>query len=318
MSRISVFAIVVALLSGCGRAASRSGPPVQAPPPEAAAAWRDSPPEAPGRGGPEGSSERGYSSPSARAEPARETEAADDLGGARPAPSSPADKSRGMAERREERPGLGTEWGDSRTSHVTDAPFARRSFDTPWASSMLYYNDADGIRAMTRGAALSSYAVSSVAIGGGALSVRLVDAWGSPLPTYDLGSRKYVSGRDGDRYVIRIQNHTGQRFEAVASVDGLDVIDGRAGSLAKRGYLIAPFSSLEIEGFRKSMHEVAEFQFGSVSNSYAARTGSDRNVGVIGVAFFDERGAGYPWFEREAERRHDAQPFPGRFAPAPR
>jgi hypothetical protein len=171
---------------------------------------------------------------------------------------------------------------------------------------------------MTRGAALSSYAVPALPIAGGALSVRLVDTWGSPLPAYDLGSRKYVTGRSGDRYVIQIQNHTGQRFEAVASVDGLDVIDGRPGSLAKRGYLIAPFGSLEIEGFRRSMREVAEFQFGSVSNSYAARTGTDRNVGVIGVAFFEERGAASPWLEREAERRRDAEPFPNHFAPPPR
>jgi hypothetical protein len=219
---------------------------------------------------------------------------------------------------REERPGLGTTWGGSRASVVTDAPFARRSFETPWASSTLYYNDADGIRSMTGGAALTSCAASEVPIAGGALSVRLVDAWGSPLPTCDLGSRHYVTGRHGDRYVIEVRNHTDQRFEAVATVDGLDVIDGRPGSLAKRGYLIAPHSSLEIEGFRRSLHEVAEFQFGSVSNSYAARTGSDRNVGVIGVALFDERGTRYPWFGREAERRHDAEPFPGRFAPAPR
>jgi hypothetical protein len=171
---------------------------------------------------------------------------------------------------------------------------------------------------MTRGAALSSYAVSSVSVAGGALTVRLVDAWGSPLPTYDLGSGKYVTGRHGERYSIEIRNHTGQRFEAVATVDGLDVIDGRAGSLAKRGYLIAPWGSLEIEGFRRSMHEVAEFRFGSVSNSYAARTGSDRNVGVIGVAFFEERGARRPWLDREVDRRHDADPFPGRFAPPPR
>jgi hypothetical protein len=239
---------------------------------------------------------------------------------ARPSPGAAA---RGEAKAydeapREDRPGLGTEWGDTRTSHVTDAPFERRSPESPWATSTLYYNDANGIRAMTRGAVLSSNAVSAISVAGGALTVRLVDSWGSPLPAYDLGSRQYVTGRHGDRYVIQIQNHTGQRFEAVASVDGLDVIDGRAGSLAKRGYLIAPWGSLEIEGFRRSMHEVAEFRFGSVSDSYAARTGSDRNVGVIGVAFFDERGARNPWLERESERRHGADPFPGRFAAPPR
>lgn len=126
-----------------------------------------------------------------------------------------------------------------------------------------------------------------------------------------------MTGSYGDRYAIQVQNHSALRFEVVASVDGLDVIDGQAGSLGKRGYLIGPYSSLEIDGFRQSRYEVAEFQFGSVSSSYAARTGSDRNVGVIGVAFFDERGAALPWFEREAERRQRAEPFPFRFATAP-
>jgi len=222
------------------------------------------------------------------------------------------------AEPREDRPGLGTEWGQTRTSRVSDAPFERRTPGSPWTTATLYYNDAEGIAAMTRGASLSSYTVSSVNVAGGALTVRLLDSFGSVLPTYDLGSRSYVTGRHGDRYVIDIQNHTGQRFEAVASVDGLDVIDGRSASPSKRGYLVAPWGSVQIEGFRRNMDEVAEFRFGSVSNSYAARTGTDRNVGVIGVAFFDERGASGPWLERESRRRHDADPFPGRFAAPPR
>lgn len=222
------------------------------------------------------------------------------------------------AEPREDRPGLGTEWGDTRTSRVSDAPFERRTPASPWSTTTLYYNDADGIASMTRGASLSSYTVSSVEVAGGALSVRLLDSFGSVLPTYDLGSRQYVTGRHGDRYVIDIRNNTGQRFEAVASVDGLDVIDGRSASPAKRGYLIAPWGSVQIEGFRRNLDEVAEFRFGTVSNSYAARTGTDRNVGVIGVAFFDERGSTGPWLERESRRRHDADPFPGRFAAPPR
>jgi hypothetical protein len=304
MFRTSSLACVLALLSGCGRAASPSRAPVEAAPGERAA-WRDPAADS-------------YSPSPPRARAGTTQESRGDSSAARAAPGAPADAARSLEAFREERPGLGTEWGGSRASHVSDAPFARRSFESPWASSTLYYNDADGIRAMMGDAASSRCAVSEVPIAGGALSVRLVDAWGSPLPTCDLGSRQYVTGRHGDRYAIEVRNHTGQRFEAVATVDGLDVIDGRPGSLTKRGYLIAPHSSLEIEGFRQSLHEVAEFRFGRVSSSYAARTGSDRNVGVIGVALFDERGTPYPWFGHEAERRHDAEPFPGRFAPAPR
>jgi hypothetical protein len=124
-------------------------------------------------------------------------------------------------------------------------------------------------------------------------------------------------GNDGDRYAIRIQNQTGARFEAVATVDGLDVIDGEAGSFEKRGYLVQPWSTVEIDGFRRSEDVVAAFRFGRVKDSYAAKRGNDRNVGVIGVAVFHERGSSWPWTQRELDRRSGADAFPGRFAPPP-
>jgi hypothetical protein len=52
-----------------------------------------------------------------------------------------------------------------------------------------------------------------------------------------------------------------------------------------------------------------------VSESYAARTSGDRNVGVIGFAFFAERGS--RWTNDEIRRRETANPFPGGFAEPP-
>ena len=75
------------------------------------------------------------------------------------------------------------------------------------------------------------------------------------------------------------------------SVDGLDVIDGKDASFAKRGYLIDPHGDLEIDGWRTSNEEVAAFRFGSVSSSYSNKKhGKTRNVGVVGLALFHERG----------------------------
>jgi len=68
-------------------------------------------------------------------------------------------------------------------------------------------------------------------------------------------------------------------LEAVATVDGLDVSSGRPGSFDRRGYVLDPRETLRIEGFRRSMEEVAAFRFGAVSDSYAAEMGDDRNVG---------------------------------------
>jgi hypothetical protein len=218
-----------------------------------------------------------------------------------------------------ERPGLGTSWGETRFSRVSSAPF-QRAESRPFAGATLFYNDEPGVRAMARrtGQGFFDLQRSGVELGRGAVSVRLLDGSGNPLPAFDVGGRNYVVGQDGERYTIQITNRTGNRFEAVTTVDGLDVIDGRPGSLDKRGYLLNPFATLEIDGFRQSVDEVAAFRFGAVKDSYAAKKGEDRNVGVIGVALFQEAGSPLPWTDREVDRRLDADPFPQRFATPPR
>jgi len=219
----------------------------------------------------------------------------------------------------EDRPGLGTTWGETRTSYVSNSPFDRADYYRPFAVVSLKYNDDAGIQAMARrlGNSYASFDRSGVDAAQGAVSVRLLDGNGVPLPSAYFGGQDYVAGNDGQRYVIQIENHTGNRFEAVATVDGLDVIDGKDGSISKRGYLIDPWGTLKIDGFRRSQSAVAAFRFGAVKDSYAARKGNDRNVGVIGVAFFHERGSELPWTERELQRRDSADPFPGGFASPP-
>jgi hypothetical protein len=113
---------------------------------------------------------------------------------------------------------------------------------------------------------------------------------GVPARTFRHEGDTFVLGHLGDRYTLRILNRSGQRIEAVVSVDGRDVIDGKPGDWrAKRGYLVAPWGSVDIEGWRISQREAAAFRFSSVRQSYAAQTGSAREVGVIGVAIFPER-----------------------------
>ena len=113
---------------------------------------------------------------------------------------------------------------------------------------------------------------------------------GAPAATYEYGGGTYVLGQLGARYTLRVANHSGRRVEAVVSVDGRDVIDGRPADFrGKRGYLIPAWGSVDIEGWRISHNEAAAFRFSSVPESYAARTGNAREVGVIGVAVFPER-----------------------------
>ena len=81
------------------------------------------------------------------------------------------------------------------------------------------------------------------------------------------------------------------RLEVVLSVEGFDVRDGKAASVRKRGYLIAPGQRLVVRGFRTSEDKVASFTFSTVDQSYAKlRHGETRNMGVVGLAVFTEKG----------------------------
>jgi hypothetical protein len=116
----------------------------------------------------------------------------------------------------------------------------------------------------------------------------LVD--GSPAPTFWHDGENYVMGHTGERYVIRVHNHSSRRIEAVVTVDGRDAIDGKAGDFQhKRGYLVPAWGQVDIDGWRLSQSQAATFRFSSVADSYAARMGNAREVGVIGVAVFPER-----------------------------
>lgn len=150
--------------------------------------------------------------------------------------------------------------------------------------------------------------------GGGAITVSIRDTSGDPFEALRVGERTFVIGRAGERYSIVLENRTSHRFEAVGTVDGSDVINGKPGSLDHRGYVLMPFATLEIDGFRQSSSSVAAFRFGAIGDSYAAQTGNARNVGVIGVAFFT--GAGDSVInERDLRLRDSANPFPS-FGPA--
>jgi hypothetical protein len=137
------------------------------------------------------------------------------------------------------------------------------------------------------GCASSAHALDA---SGGGTSVTLVDAWGRELPTYRHRGSTYVLGAVGDRYGVRIRNRTSQRVEVVVSVDGRDVLTGDVGDWKhQRGYIVNPWQTVTIDGFRKSMQEVAAFRFTSPGDSYTSRRGTPQHVGVIGVAVFSEQ-----------------------------
>ena len=278
---IGAFGLVglVALASGCGGAPSAKM--ASSSPPAAEARY-----ESPSAASP---SADAASAPGAQSEAARES-------------MSPS-----------MRQGLGTTWGENRESWVQDTDFVRQS-SSPLRVFAVHYNDRAGIQAV-----LGRDGGSWGDIEAPEVSVELRGEGGT-LKAARAGSKFYVTGSAGDRYSIFVKNQTGRRLEVVASVDGLDVLNGREASTRSRGYVVSPYETLEIDGFRQSQGSVAAFRFGGVGESYAAtKDSAARNVGVIGVAVFEER-ENRP-SAQELRLRNTASPFPAsdpRYARPPR
>ena len=111
---------------------------------------------------------------------------------------------------------------------------------------------------------------------------------GQTLHVWRDHGRPVVAGRPGDRYALRLFNNSGERVLAVVAIDGVNVISGETAAVSQRGYVLEPWQHTEVNGWRKSDSEVAAFEFTSLADSYAARTGRPQDVGVIGVAVFRE------------------------------
>lgn len=144
---------------------------------------------------------------------------------------------------------------------------------------------------------------------------------GQPARVWRHAGRLYVEGRPGARYGLRVTNNSGGRVLAVMSVDGVNILTGETAGYGQRGYVVGPYGTYDVNGWRKSDTEVAAFTFAPLSRSYAARTGRPGDVGVIGLAVFAERAAPPPppmAVSPESRARGAADSaFEARRAPAP-
>ena len=134
---------------------------------------------------------------------------------------------------------------------------------------------------------------------------------GETLPVYRHDGECYVVGEPGREYEIRLMNRGYGRLLAVTSVDGVNVITGKTASPSQSGYVLDPWGAVDIDGWRKSLDEVAAFYFTALPDSYAARTGRPDNVGVIGVALFRELERPMPTEGDDRARAQSAAPAAG-------
>lgn len=146
----------------------------------------------------------------------------------------------------------------------------------------------------------AAFSCASPARAGNLVDVGVIDRdTGTTLPTHMHDGKMYIAGAPGHRYAVRIVNRTGARVMTVLSVDGVNAITGQTADTYQSGYVLDAYQSTEVDGWRKNMSEIAQFNFTALENSYAARTGRPNNVGVIGVAVFREKQP--VWRERDEE-----------------
>lgn len=112
---------------------------------------------------------------------------------------------------------------------------------------------------------------------------------GKPITEYRHNSQVFVEGRDGSDFELQVKNSNNFRVEAIVSVDGLSVLDGKDAGPQSSGYVLEANETISIPGWKLNDAQVASFRFAGKKGSYAAQsTGSARNTGVIGVMVYAE------------------------------
>jgi len=123
-----------------------------------------------------------------------------------------------------------------------------------------------------------------------------VDGRSAPLyPAPDGSGRHYLEAREGAGYAVRLDNRTGQRLGVELTVDGLNAISGsrdasHPSAAPGRMYVLDPWGSTTVRGWRTSLSEVRRFTFVDERVSYAARSGkANAKMGWIEVVVYRER-----------------------------
>lgn len=116
---------------------------------------------------------------------------------------------------------------------------------------------------------------------------------GKPIKKFAHKGKTYIQANKESEYSIRLKNNSWKRRMFTVSVDGINVVNGKAAGTSPFGYVINGYASYEVKGFRTNNEEVHPFRFNDKDKSYAAKSeetdGDTSNCGVIGVLVHDEK-----------------------------
>lgn len=120
-----------------------------------------------------------------------------------------------------------------------------------------------------------------------------VDGEAAPLYLSPKGDRRhYFEAFAGRNYSVVLRNNSARRIGVLLTVDGLNVVDGEITRLASSEpmYVLDPWESATIQGWRTSLNDVRRFVFVDEKRSYAERTGqANSDMGWIRVLAFREK-----------------------------
>jgi hypothetical protein len=124
-----------------------------------------------------------------------------------------------------------------------------------------------------------------------------VEVAGAPVPLYDAvdgSGRLYFEAREGCAYALRLANRSHERLGTLVVVDGLNAISGEREEIGRgrpgRLYVLAPWTEVEVRGWRTSLDQVRQFTFVDERSSYSARAGkANARMGWIEIAVYRDR-----------------------------
>lgn len=137
---------------------------------------------------------------------------------------------------------------------------------------------------------------------------------GAAAPLYikpGAWDRRYLQAFRGRPYALVVRNTTGRRVGVLIAVDGLNVVNGERTRMRhdEPMYVLDPWETATIRGWRTSLSEVRRFVFVDEERSYAERTGqANGDLGWIRVHAFRETRP-VAWRDWDRRFKNEARPF---------
>jgi hypothetical protein len=114
---------------------------------------------------------------------------------------------------------------------------------------------------------------------------------GRAVQEFNKEGNVFVEGRQGSNFELELANLTGRKLLVHPTVDGLSAMTGKEASKndSSNGYVLPPYSTMRVPGWRLDDDAVAKFYFAGAGQSYAEKQGGGADKGVIAAAIWEEK-----------------------------